>query len=563
MRWYAQPQPEAAIVSHLCEVLGVPKAVAEVLAQRGIDSFDAAKAFFRPQWSALHDPFLMLGMVEAVARIQEAIDLNEKILVYGDYDVDGTTAVALLASYLKTQTAHVDTYIPDRYSEGYGLSEKGVQHAAHQGYSLLITLDCGIKAVALVAKAQSLGVDTIICDHHLPGEERPPALAILDPKQPECPYPYKELCGCGIGFKLIQALEQEKGHSVESLSPYLDLVATAIAADIVPLTGENRVLAYLGLQQINKAPRPGLAQLMGMKNIKQLQLHDLVFVIAPRINAAGRMEHGQLAVALLSASTPEIAQPLAEKIEQRNTERKTADEAITKEALEQAQNLDTPHSTVVKNENWHKGVIGIVASRLIETRYCPTVVVTLSGEKWVGSVRSVKGFNVYEALEACSDHLLQFGGHKYAAGLTLEKSALSSFSKAFEAAVKARILPEQLVPSQGYEIQLGLEELTPKLYRIIEQMAPFGPQNMRPVFLTSGLLDTGGSRVVGKDQSHLKLEVTDGSGRIVSGIGFGMAHHYPNIQAKKPFAVLYTLEENEFNGQRSLQLKLKDLKFSV
>jgi single-stranded-DNA-specific exonuclease len=562
MRWNKTTNAETTTILQLEQALGIPTAVATILAQRGITSFEAAKTFFRPDLKALHDPFLMLGMSKAVDRILQAVSTGEKILVYGDYDVDGTTAVALLFSCLKTLTSEVATYIPDRYSEGYGLSSQGVQFASDNDIGLLITLDCGIKAVERVAEAKALGIDSIICDHHLPGEQLPSAVAILDPKQKDCLYPYKELCGCGIGFKLIQALTLQQEHDFEVLYPYLDLVATAIAADIVPLTGENRILAYYGLKQLNKAPRPGFELLIQNTKKKVLQLSDLVFVIAPRINAAGRMQHGQRAVDLLCSETTEIALPYARSIELMNGERRLTDEKITEEALAQIQDLKTEFSTVVMQEHWHKGVVGIVASRLIESFYRPTAVLTASGDQLVGSVRSVKGFDVYEALVACSDHFIQFGGHKYAAGLTMTKEALEPFRAAFEQAVKERILPEQREPSMLYDATLTLNEITPKLFRIFQQMAPFGPQNMRPVFRTQGLKDAGGSKVVGKEQTHLKLEVTDFSGAPVSGIAFGMAEHIHKIKSQVSFELLYTLDENEFNGVKTLQLKVKALRFT-
>ncbi|MGC6422091.1 MAG: single-stranded-DNA-specific exonuclease RecJ [Flavobacteriaceae bacterium] len=562
MNWNTIVEPQTETVSQLATTLDVPTVVAKLLAQRGIINFDTAKAFFRPDLGQLHDPFLMLGMTAAVDRILQAIANDEKIMVYGDYDVDGTTAVALLSTYLRTLHPLVDTYIPDRYVEGYGLSEIGINYAHEQDYSLLITLDCGIKAVERVEQANDLGIDCIICDHHLPGEIVPPALAILDPKQAECSYPYKELCGCGVGFKLIQALAQKQNQAAENIWPFLDLVATAIAADIVPLTGENRILAYHGMLQLNRAPRPGLAALLAQSKRKPSEFSDLVFVVAPRINAAGRMAHGGKAVSLLCAQDVTTAQAMAREIESLNGERRSTDERITQEALEQINQLNTPYSTVVIQENWHKGVVGIVASRLIEHHYRPTVVLAASEGKYVGSVRSVKGFNVYEALAACESHLIQFGGHKYAAGLTMDPKSLPAFREAFDQAVQERITVEQRQPSQTYDLEVSLTALTPKLERILVQMAPFGPQNMRPVFRTIGLTDAGGSRAVGNDQKHLKLAVTDGKGTVFSGIGFGMAKHLPKIKAGNSFELLYTLEQNEFNGVKRLQLKVKDLRLT-
>ena len=504
----------------------------------------------------------MQDMQQAVERIAKAIDRSEAVMVFGDYDVDGTTSVALVSSYLQNHLEVVVPYIPDRYKEGYGISIAGIDEAKARGISLIIALDCGIKAHEQVAYAKELGIDFIICDHHLPDATLPQAVAVLDPKRADCKYPYEELCGCGIGFKLIQALQQHFGLGAADLNAYLDLVATAIAADIVPMTGENRLLSALGIEHIRQAPRAGFQ--FFLSNLKKpVRVSDLVFVIAPRINAAGRMNQGISAVELLLAKNQEEALPLARSIEFFNTERRSTDERITKEALQQIELEEAKQnaSTVVYHPSWHKGVIGIVASRLIENYYRPTVVLTKSEEVLAGSVRSVKGFDVYQALEACKDHMIQFGGHKYAAGLTLEKTQLEGFKAAFEKAVQERILDSQKAPVMHYDAELTLNTISPKLYRILIQMAPFGPKNMKPVFVSHNCIDKGGSRLVGKDQDHLKLELVDPNGTVIQGIGFGLGQHHSKVKQKNPFSILYTLDENEFNGSVSLQLLIKDIKF--
>ena len=560
MRWEAILEPEQSAVQQLQKELGVSSIIAALLVQRGMHTFDAAKAFFRPQWQDLHSPFLMRDMDKAVARIHAALEEDQAIMVYGDYDVDGTTSVALMSSFLSEKTQKVFPYIPDRYTEGYGISYKGIDVAAEKGIHLIIALDCGIKAVDKVAYAKEKGIDFIICDHHLPGVELPQATALLDPKRADCNYPFDELCGCGIGFKLIQALSESWDEPQEKLFPYLDLVATAIAADIVPMEGENRTLSFFGLAQLRQNPRPGIQSFLGTLK-KPVTITDLVFKVAPRINAAGRMDHALVAVDLLTTNDHNEVKKMAEAIEQFNTVRRATDERITQEALDQIKQRkeeDFP-ATVVFAENWHKGVVGIVASRLIENHYRPTVVLTQSGENYVGSVRSVKGFNVYNALEACKAHMLQFGGHKYAAGLTLHKDQLTAFKAAFEKEVEATILPEQKTPILTYDLALPIEEINHKLYRIVAQMAPFGPKNMRPVFCSTNCVDSGQTRVVGKDQSHLRLSVQTANGPIV-GIGFGMANHFEHIKSGAAFDLLYTLDENEWNGTISLQLKLKAIR---
>ncbi len=563
MLWQAVSPPEDSKVQELVAQLNVPEALAVLLVQRGITSFAAAKEYFRPQWEQLHDPYLIEDMPQAVERIARAISASEPVMVFGDYDVDGTTAVALVSAYLQTHLEDVLPYIPDRYKEGYGISKAGIDEAKAHGIQLIIALDCGIKAHEQVAYAKELGIDFIICDHHLPDSTLPEAVAVLDPKRADCGYPYKELCGCGIGFKLIQALQQHLGREATALASYLDLVATAIAADIVPMTGENRLLTALGIEQMRKAPRPGF-QFFLSRLKKPLRVSDLVFIIAPRINAAGRMNQGINAVELLLAKRQEEALPLARSIEFFNEERRSTDERITKEALQQIelQEAVDKNTTVVYHPSWHKGVIGIVASRLIEHYYRPTIVLTKSEGILAGSVRSVKGFDVYEALEACKEHMIQFGGHKYAAGLTLDEAQLEAFKDAFEQAVQDRIQASHKTPMLFYDAVLTLDQITSKLYRILIQMAPFGPKNMKPVFVSHHCMDKGGSRLVGKEEDHLKLEIIDPSGTVIEGIGFGLGAHHRKVKQKNSFSILYHIDENEFNGNTSLQLVIKDIQFT-
>ena len=564
MRWTisADPSPEAVAV--LASDLHVDPAIASLLIQRGVDTYDKAKKFFRPSFDDLYDPFLMKDMDKAVARIEQAIASEERIMVYGDYDVDGTTSVALMSTYLRTTYEYITTYIPDRYEEGYGVSFQGIDYALDNDISLIIALDCGIKAIDKVAYAKSKGLDFIICDHHRPGKQLPEAIAVLDPKREDCLYPYKELCGCGVGFKLISALSRKRKEPFTTLIPYLDLVVTAIAADIVPITDENRTLAYFGMQQINHAPRPGFEAIMQGVEKEELSITDVVFIIAPRINAAGRMKHGNHAVSLLTETEYTTACLYAQEIEQFNADRRATDEQITKEALTQITKLkeEDRKTTVVFDKNWHKGVIGIVASRLIETYYRPTLVFTQSGNKLAASARSVKGFDIYNALEACSEHIEQFGGHKYAAGLTLLPENYASFKKAFETVVSTSIEERLLVPELNVDMTMDLNQITPKFYRILKQFAPFGPGNMRPQFLSRHLKDTGYGKCVGADKTHLKITVTqsDHPTTTIGGIGFGLGAKAPLITSKKPFMAVYTLDENEWNGQTNIQLKLKDIK---
>ncbi len=570
MRWTLKPKPESLKVEALKKALQVNTTVATLLLQRGIETYDAAKTFFRPSLNDLHNPFLMKDMDKAVERIEAAILQNENILVYGDYDVDGTTSVALMASYLKTRLNTVATYIPDRYDEGYGVSYKSIDFADDNAFSLIIALDCGIKAIEKVKYAKEKGIDFIICDHHRPGIQLPDAVAVLDPKRNDCNYPFKELCGCGVGFKLITALASKHGETVEDLAPYLDLVATAIGADIVPIVDENRTLAYFGLQVINTKPRPGIKAIIAEVKKEVLTITDVVFIVAPRINAAGRMKHGNHAVTLLTETDANFATQYAAEINTYNTDRRETDKRITEEALIQIENHNEKEgfTTVVYNENWHKGVIGIVASRLIETYYRPTLVFTKSGDKLAASARSVSGFDVYNALEACSEHIEQFGGHKYAAGLTLLPENYDAFKAKFEAVVKDTIDPKLLTPELKVDLELALPQVNEKLFRIISQFAPFGPGNMSPTFMTQNLIDTGYGKCVGEDDKHLRLTVTESfnanilhhqNTNIVC-IGFGLGHKIETIKNKKPFSAAYAIDQNYWNGTVSLQLKLKDIK---
>ncbi|MEL4306997.1 single-stranded-DNA-specific exonuclease RecJ [Joostella sp. CR20] len=560
-RWTVKALPKKEDIDALANSLGVHPTIAVLLLQRGITNFEEAKKFFRPSLDDLHDPFLMKDMAKAVARIETAFANNENILVYGDYDVDGTTAVSLMSSYLLEQYPSIATYIPDRYEEGYGVSYQGIDFADDNGFSLIIALDCGIKAVDKIAYAKEKGIDFIICDHHRPGETIPDAVAILDPKQTDCNYPYDELCGCGVGFKLIQALGTKQGKTISDFLPYLDLVATAIGADIVPITGENRVLAYYGLKVINEHPRAGMKAIIKKHIKKKLTITDVVFVIAPRINAAGRMKHGLHAVQLLTEKDFKTAQDYASEIDDFNTDRKALDQEITEEALQQIKdnNEEEKYTSVVYNENWHKGVIGIVASRLIENYYRPTLVFTKSGEKLAASARSVKGFDVYNAIEACEDCLEQFGGHKYAAGLTLKPSQYEAFKKKFENTVATTIDKKLLTPEIVVDAEIDLKDITPKFYRILKQFAPFGPSNMSPVFLTQNLKDTGRSRCVGQEDAHLKISVTQSGNETIDGIGFNLGDRLSTIKQQQ-FSAVYSIDENEWNGSVNLQLKLKDIK---
>lgn len=566
MRWYLKQDPDEKIVAHLQEVLGVDPIVGRLLAQRGIDTFEAAKKFFRPSLEDLHDPFLMADMTEAVHRILTAIKNRESILVFGDYDVDGTTSVALMYSYLKSLGAQVGTYIPDRYNEGYGISYQGIDYAIQQGVHLIIALDCGIKSIEHIQYASSKGVDFIICDHHLPGDIIPDAVAVLDPKRVDCLYPYKELCGCGVGFKLIEALNITQGLPFSFIEHYLDLVATAIAADVVPITGENRVLAYYGLKVINENPRPGIKALMKLYDLATYTMTDIVFKLAPKINAAGRIEHGNFTVELLTEATEEGANKTVEKIVNINEERKSLDQGITEEALKQIidQKLINSKSTVVYSSSWHKGVIGIVASRLIDTYYRPTIVFTDSGDYLAASARSVKNFDIYQALEKCSEHLIQFGGHMYAAGLTIKKENLEAFRQKFEEVVASTIEETDLIPEIEIDTKIQFSEITDKFLRILKQFEPFGPGNPSPCFLTKEVFDTGYAKLAGARGEHLKVSFKQrrNPGYKFSAIGFNLGAQYENVKDKQHVDIIYSIEENNWRNKTTIQLQIKDLQLS-
>ena len=561
MRWKFKSTPTETTVAHLKSCLGVDDVIATLLAQRGIDTFEVAKAYFRPHLGQLHDPFLMQDMDKAVARILHAIAQNEAVMVYGDYDVDGTTSVSMLTHFLRSQGIPVTPYIPDRYAEGYGLSKQGIEAAKEANIQCIVALDCGVKAIAQAEHAASLGIDLIICDHHTPGETLPKALAVLDPKRSDCAYPYKELCGCGVGFKLMQGIAQKQGKDVDTLSAYLDFVAVAIAADIVPITDENRALAFLGLQQIQVASRPGLKAILRDKTTGQ-NISDVVFGAAPRINAAGRMKHGLYAVELLLSSSEQEAANIAGEIETFNTSRKEVEQEITQEALAQIEaNSEEENATsVVFSSDWHKGVIGIVASRLIEKYYRPTLVFTKAGEGVLAaSARSVRGFDVYAAIDACSAHIIQFGGHKYAAGVTIKESDYNAFKAAFEQHVKNTLVQEQKDPVLDVDVALPFSSITPKLLRILKQMEPCGPENRSPVFYSEGVLDNGTAKLVGKDSSHLKARFVQANSSPIDAIGFGLGAKMALLKSKKPLRIAYALEENHWQGNVSVQLRLKDI----
>lgn len=562
MRWTLKPLPDTHKVQHLAEALTVDAVIASLLVQRGVETFEEARKFFRPSLEDLHDPYLMQDMDKAVERIESAIANGENILVFGDYDVDGTTAVSLVSSYLRSFYPNVATYIPDRYAEGYGVSVQGIDYADDNGCSLIIALDCGIKSVDKVAYAKSKGIDFIICDHHRPGDTLPEAVAVLDPKRDDCNYPYKELCGCGVGFKLIQALGANRGETVADLNPYLDLVATAIAADIVPITGENRVLAKFGLDVINTHPRPGIKALIQNLKKRDLTISDVVFVVAPRINAAGRIKHGNHAVELLTEKNSAQAEAFASQIEEYNADRRGLDKQITEEALQQIEDNkdESRYTTVVYNENWHKGVIGIVASRLTETYYRPTLVFTKSGNKLAASARSVKNFDIYNALDACSEHLEQFGGHMYAAGLTLKEEQYEGFRTRFEQVVKETINPELLIPEISIDAEINFNDITPKFCRILKQFEPFGPGNMTPVFLTRTIKDSGYGKEMGADGSHLRLFVKQDDSAGFPAVGFGLAAKKELACNGNAFDAAYSIDENTWNGETTLQLRLRDIR---
>ena len=584
-RWIIAQDVEQQKVKELSKAIGVDDKLATLLVQRGITTYNEAKDFFRPSLNQLHDPFLMKDMDKAVDRLVKAMKDGEKILIYGDYDVDGTTAVALIYTYLKNliNKKKIEFYIPDRYEEGYGISYKGIDYAADNGFGLVIVLDCGIKAVEKINYANERGVDFIICDHHRPGDEIPQAVAVLDSKRNDCGYPYKELSGCGVGFKLITGLSMRLGRPIEEVYELLDYVAVSIAADIVPITGENRILAFFGLKLLNKKPRPGIEAVLGHANIhrkeeysssemekqnvleRELTISDLVFLIGPRINAAGRVEKASDSVRLLIATNQNHAEKLAASINDLNVKRREFDNAITEEALSMIdadEKMRNAKSTVIFNENWHKGVIGIVASRLTDSYYRPTIVLTRSGNLITGSARSIKNFDIYDAIDNCSDLLEHFGGHKYAAGLSLKPENLEKFSERFEQYVSEHLDEDELIPELNVDIKMDFSNITPKFVRILKQFAPFGPGNLSPVFLTENVIDSGYSRAVG-NKKHLKLTVTqrDNTENVFAGIAFQKGDLFERIHSKEPFSMCYYIEENFWQGKTTLQLNVKDIKF--
>lgn len=565
-KWVLKERADQGKVSRLSAELGIDRVLAELLVMRGVETFDQARSFFRPSLDDLHDPFLMKDMDIAVERLRRAITGNENILVYGDYDVDGTTAVALMYSFIKRFSDHVDFYIPDRYDEGYGVSVKGVDWAAENGVSLLISLDCGIKAVERVDYAASKGIDVIICDHHLPDAVLPRAVAVLDPKREDCRYPFDDLSGCGVGFKLVQAYSRTYGIPFESLVPLLDLLVMSIASDLVTMVGENRVLAHFGLKQLNENPRKGIQSLVGLAKLEpgHLTVDDIVFKLGPRLNAAGRMESGRLSVELLTATDSGEARRIAEKINDSNNERKSVDREITQEALEMVENgkcLANAHAIVVYNPSWSKGVVGIVASRLVEAFYKPTIVLTRSNGLVTGSARSVAGFDLYAAIEQCADILENFGGHVYAAGMTMKEEHVEEFARRVDSFVTDTITDEMLTPVTDIDAVLNFSQITPKFFRLLKQFQPFGPGNGNPVFLTENVYDAGNGRKVGAGGLHLRLDLIQESQpyRQIATIAFNMADCFDYIKAGNPFDICYSIVENYYRGNSTIQLRLKDL----
>jgi single-stranded-DNA-specific exonuclease len=564
--WNIKKEGDINIIKHLSAALNVNMVIANLLAQRGVTSYAEAQTFFRPKLTDLHDPFLMKDMDKAVERLEKAINNQEKVLIYGDYDVDGTTSVALMYTFLRTRIQNLDYYIPDRYSEGYGISKTSILYAAEQKVTLVIVLDCGIKAVEKIQMAKDLGIDFIICDHHNPDDIIPNAVAVLDPKRPDCSYPYKELSGCGVGFKLLQAYSKMNDIPFSEIAELLDLLVVSIASDIVPVTGENRVMAYYGLKKLNSSPSIGLKTIMKYSgfNSEEISISDIVFKIGPRLNASGRIEHGKKSVAILTATNEKEAMLLGDEINSYNEIRKTLDRDITQEALamiERNPDHDAKNATVLYNRDWHKGVVGIVASRLTEHYYRPTVVLTESNGMATGSARSVRDFDLYEAIGLCSDLLESYGGHMYAAGLTMKIENIYEFSRRFEDIVTRLITDKQQTESIEAEAKILLSDITPKFYRLLKQFAPFGPHNMIPVFITENVLDSGSSRPVGKNMEHLKLdliEATSNSSQF-SAIAFNQAQHFEAISQGLPFDICYSIAENEFRGKTSLQLYIRDI----
>ncbi|NOZ47754.1 MAG: single-stranded-DNA-specific exonuclease RecJ [Chlorobi bacterium] len=565
-RWIIKEPGNKKDVKHLSEVLNIDKSLSNLLVQRGIHDFESAKSFFRPELSQLHDPFLMKNMDLAVNRITDAVKNKEKILIYGDYDVDGTTSVAMTYLFFKDYIDIIDYYIPDRYEEGYGISFKGIDYAEENGFTLIIALDCGIKAIDKIDYANEKNIDFIICDHHNPDEKIPNAIAVLDPKQPDCTYPFKDLSGCGVGFKLIQAYAGQNSIEEDKVFNLLDFVAVSIASDIVTIIDENRVLAFYGLQKLNKNPSAGLKSIIEFAGINEqnIDITSVVFKIGPRINAAGRVESGKKAVELLVSSEKKDVFELTEHININNDTRKNLDRSITLEAIkmiEEDKDLQGRKSTVLYNPEWHKGVIGIVASRLIEAHYRPTVVLTKSNGFATGSARSVLGFDLYRAIEKCSYLLETFGGHKYAAGLTLKEENVEAFREQFDQVATEMLTHEQLIPQIEIDSQIEFSEIDAKFFRILNQFEPFGPGNMKPVFLTQNVLDTGNSKLVGNDHKHIKMALyQEGWNGKFSAVGFNLGHCFSIVKSKKTFDICYTVEENRFKGNINLQLNIKDIK---
>ena len=565
--WNLKKQGDQNEVKHLSAALNVNMVIARLLVQRGIKTYNEAKAFFRPRLSDLHDPFLMKDMDKAVERLERAVNNQEKVIVYGDYDVDGTTSVALMYQFLKQRINHIEYYIPDRYSEGYGISPKSIDYAVDNGFTLVVALDCGIKAVEKIAKAKERGLDFIICDHHNPGKEVPDAAAVLDPKQPGCNYPYKELSGCGVGFKLLQAYSTKNEIDLEEIYDLLDLVSVSIAADIVPITGENRVLAYYGLKKLNSNPGVGLQTIINFAGINgtEITISDIVFKIGPRLNASGRIEHGKKSVQILVSDDEDKSDLLGEEIDSFNEIRKTLDRDITLDALdmiEKSAELKSMNSTVLYNRDWHKGVVGIVASRVTEQYYRPTIILTESNGLATGSARSVRDFDLYEAIGQCSDLLESYGGHMYAAGLTMKIENIPEFRRRFEEIVTNQITDKQQVQTIDVDAKITLSEITPRFFRILKQFAPFGPHNMMPIFVTEDVFDAGTSRLVGKNKEHLKLDLVepDVNSGIFPGIAFNQSEAYNLITSGSPFDVCYSIHENEYRGKTNLQLYVRDIK---
>ena len=571
-RWSIKPKADDKITERLAEELGIDKVLANLLVQREVKTFDEAKKFFRPSLDDLHDPFLMKDMDKAIVRIETAIKNKEKILVYGDYDVDGTTAVALVYSFFKKHhpnkedenSSFIDFYIPDRYAEGYGISFTGIDFAKENNFTLIIALDCGIKAIDKIAYANERNIDFIICDHHRPGDELPEAVAVLDPKRSDCTYPFDELCGCGVGFKLIQAFSQKNNIPFEELYEYLDLTAISMASDLVPVVDENRTLSYFGLKQINEKPRKGIKAIFELANVKrEITVNELVFIVGPRINAAGRIKTGRDAVDLLISDCVDSAKTSGQNINITNAERRALDVDITAHALsmiEEDAEMGSRKSTVLYHPDWHKGVVGIVASRMIEKHYRPTIILTESNGKATGSARSVKDFDVYNAIEACADLLEQFGGHKYAAGLTLKLENVEAFQQRFEEVVSATIEEYMLVPEIEIDAELELKNITPKFFRVLKQFAPFGPGNMSPLFITKNIIDKGYVRIVGANHLKMDLQPAQNARASFPAIAFGQANHFDDVLRRKIFTAVYAIEENEYNGTTSLQLNIKDMK---